>query len=150
MIQRSCFASLAGVGRQSLGLFAGLVLTVVSPSLVLGQAYPERPILMVVPFPPGGADIVARIIATRLSQRLGQAVIVENRPGGAGGTVGTKSVAAASPDGYTITFASPGQITVAPAVNKQLGYDPVRDFEPVTLIAASPFALSPLSWPYEQ
>lgn len=106
------------------------------------ETYPDRPVLMVVPFPPGGADVVARVIAARVGEALHATVVVENRPGGAGGVVGTRSVANASPDGYTMTFASPGQITVAPAVNKQLGYDPVKDFQPVALVAASPFALA--------
>src|SRR5262245_60882547 len=71
------------------------------------QAYPNRPIKMVVPFAPGGADVIARLIGDQITAALGQPVVIENRPGGAGGTVGTKFVTTAEPDGYTLTLASP-------------------------------------------
>ena len=105
------------------------------------QTYPSRPIKMVVPFAPGGADVMARLVADRITAALGQPVVIENRPGGAGGTVGTKYVATAEPDGYTLTLASPGPITVAPAVYKNLDYDPARQLAPIAMIATSPFAL---------
>ncbi len=105
------------------------------------QTYPSRPIKMVVPFAPGGADVIARLVGDRITAALGQPVVIENRPGGAGGTVGTKSVTAAEPDGHTLTLASPGPITVAPAVNKNLDYDPMKQLAPVAMIAASPFVL---------
>src|SRR6266700_5837324 len=76
---------------------------------VAGEAYPNRVIKIVVPFPPGGtSDLVLRHVADRLASRLGQAVIIENRPGGAGGTVGAAAVARAEPDGYTLLASSPG------------------------------------------
>jgi tripartite-type tricarboxylate transporter receptor subunit TctC len=106
-----------------------------------GAPYPHRPIKLVVPFAPGGADIMARLIGERITTALGQPVVVENRPGGAGGTVGTKSVTTADPDGYTLTLASPGPITVAPAVNKTLDYDPLKQLTAVAMIARSPFVL---------
>ena len=106
-----------------------------------GAPYPYRPIKLVVPFAPGGADIMARLIGERITTALGQPVVVENRPGGAGGTVGTKSVTTADPDGYTLTLASPGPITVAPAVNKTLDYDPLKQLTAVAVIARSPFVL---------
>src|ERR1700731_2509926 len=84
------------------------------------QSYPSRPIKMIVPFPPGGADVMARLTADRLSMALGQPVIVENRAGGGGGTVGTKVVAAADPDGHTLLFTSPGPLTSSAAVYKNL------------------------------
>src|SRR5262245_43932833 len=105
------------------------------------QPYPNRPIKMVVPFAPGGADVIARLVADQLTAGLGQPVVIENRPGGAGGTVGTKFVTAAEPDGYTLTLASPGPITVAPAVYKNLDYDPIKQLAPVAMIATSPFVL---------
>ena len=114
-------------------------------ALAIGEApaqnYPNRPIKMVVPFAPGGADVMARLIGDQLTAALGQPVVIENRPGGAGGTVGTKSVTLADPDGYTLTLASPGPITVAPAVNKKLDYDPLKQLDPVAIIAASPFVM---------
>src|SRR5215468_3790005 len=113
--------------------------TVTAPSCA--QTYPNRPIKIVVPFAPGGSDVMARLLADRLSSSLGHPVIIENRPGGAGGTVGTKAVATADPDGYTLTLASPGPITVAPAVYKNLDYDPVKQLTPIGMIAQSPFVL---------
>ena len=101
------------IDRRSVLALIGAVLT---PSLVHAAQYPSRPIKIIVPFAPGGADVMARLVADRLSASLGQPVIIENRPGGAGGTVGTKAVTTADPDGYTLTLASPGPITVAPAV----------------------------------
>jgi tripartite-type tricarboxylate transporter receptor subunit TctC len=103
------------------------------------QPYPNRPIKMVVPFAPGGADVMARLVGDQVTTALGQPVVIENRPGGAGGTVGTKFVTTADPDGYTLTLASPGPITVAPAVNKALDYDPLKQLVPVAMIAQTPF-----------
>src|SRR5215468_6024187 len=114
--------------------------TVTAPSCA--QTYPNRPIKIIVPFAPGGSDVMARLLADRLSSALGQPVVIENRPGGAGGTVGTKFVTTADPDGYTLTLASPGPITVAPAVNKNLDYDPLRQLTPVAMIAATPFVMT--------
>src|SRR5712691_5506904 len=107
----------------------------------IAQSYPSRPIKMIVPFPPGGADVMARLVADRVSAALGQPVIVENRAGGGGGTVGAKAAAAADPDGYTLLFTSPGPITTNAAVYKHLDYDPIRSFAPVAMIAVSPFVL---------
>jgi tripartite-type tricarboxylate transporter receptor subunit TctC len=106
------------------------------------QPYPNRPIKMIVPFAPGGADVMARLVGDQITAALGQPVVIENRPGGAGGTVGTKFVTTAEPDGYTLTLASPGPITVAPAVNKTLDYDPLKQLTPIALIAASPFIMT--------
>ncbi len=96
---------------------------------------------MIVPFPPGGADVMARLIAERMSAALGQPIVVENRPGGGGGTVGAKAVAAADPDGYTLLFTSPGPLTTSAAIYRNLDYDPIKSFVPVATIAASPFLL---------
>jgi tripartite-type tricarboxylate transporter receptor subunit TctC len=105
------------------------------------QSYPNRPIKMIVPFAPGGADVMARLVADQITVALGQPVVIENRPGGAGGTVGTKFVTTADPDGYTLTLASPGPITVAPAVNKTLDYDPLTQLAPVAMIATAPIVM---------
>ena len=108
---------------------------------VLAQAYPAKPIRLVVPFPPGGStDIVARIVAQKLSERLGQQVVVENR-GGAGGTIGTEVVAKAAPDGYTLVLGTTSTHVVAPSVYGKIGYDPVKDFAPVSLVAVTPYLL---------
>ncbi len=103
------------------------------------QSYPTRPITIVVPFPPGGnSEFVLRHLADRLSSSLGQPVIIENRPGGAGGTVGTKQVANASPDGHTLLFIPPAPLVTAPLIYKNLGYDPVRDLTPVAMVFSIP------------
>jgi tripartite-type tricarboxylate transporter receptor subunit TctC len=99
------------------------------------QPYPAKPVRLIVPFPPGGpTDTHSRWAAQQLNAAFGQAVVVENR-GGAGGIIGTEAVAKAAPDGYTLLGGNPGPLTIAPSLRKQLGYDPVRDFAPITLIA---------------
>jgi tripartite-type tricarboxylate transporter receptor subunit TctC len=104
------------------------------------QKYPDRPIRMIVPFPPGGPiDTMARVVAEELSTRLGQ-VVVENRAGG-GSTIGTKYVAAADPDGYTLLFGSSGSLAVAPALYASLGIDPLKTFAPIATVALLPHVL---------
>ena len=104
------------------------------------QAYPSRSVRMVVPFAPGGAtDIIARIVAQKLADRLGQSVVVENKPG-AGTTIGNAEVAKAKPDGYTFLFA-PTPFVISQVVYPTLPYDPQKDFAPVSLLATSPFIL---------
>jgi tripartite-type tricarboxylate transporter receptor subunit TctC len=104
-------------------------------------AYPDRPIHMIVPFAPGGnADIVGRIVGERISNAVGQPVIVDNR-GGAGGSIGAESVARATPDGYTLFVGSNGPLTVNPFIQAKLAYDPLRDFAPVALASYVPHAI---------
>ena len=104
------------------------------------QAYPSRSVRMVVPFAPGGAtDIIARTVAQKLADRLGQSVVVENKPG-AGTTIGNAEVAKAKPDGYTLLFA-PTPFVISQVVYPTLPYDPQKDFAPVSLLATSPFIL---------
>ena len=104
------------------------------------QTYPNKPIRLVVPFPPGGpTDVMARLIAQRLSSTLGS-VILENKAG-AGGTIGTKAVAVAEPDGYNLLFGGTSTLAINPAVYKDLRYDPVTSFAPVAMVSTSPFVL---------
>ena len=125
---------------QSTFLSAGAL----GASLVLpafAQAWPNRPIKLVVPFPPGSSpDLIARLIAEPLAQALGQAVIIDNKPG-AGGNVGTALVAKAQADGHTLLFTIQGPLVTAPLLNTSLAYDPVKDLAPVTLVATSPNVL---------
>jgi len=103
--------------------------------------WPDRPLRMIVPLPAGSAvDTVARLIAQRLSARLGQPVIVENRAG-ASGAIGADAVAKAAPDGYTLGMATSTTHMTAPVLNAKLPYDPVKDFAPVTIVGISPYVL---------
>jgi tripartite-type tricarboxylate transporter receptor subunit TctC len=114
---------------------------IAAPSFAWAQAYPTHPVRAIVPFPPGGAtDIVARPIVQELSKRLGQPFIVENLPG-ASGDIGTARAAKAAPDGYTLLFAYSSHVVNLSLFDK-VPYDPVRDFAPITLAAASPAVLS--------
>src|SRR6185436_20940312 len=107
------------------------------------QDYPVKPIRIVVAFSPGAStDILARVVAQRLTEAWGQNVLVENRAAGAGGTVGTEYVARAPADGYTLLMANNSTHTVAPHLYKKAGYDPIRDFAPVSLTARIPLALT--------
>ncbi|MDB5856682.1 MAG: hypothetical protein JWQ76_371 [Ramlibacter sp.] len=96
-------------------------------------AYPDKPVRLVVPFPAGGAtDLMARSLGQKLSERLGQSVVIDNRAG-AGGGIGAEAVATAPPDGYTLLFATMGSLTINPSLYKNLRYDPVKSFEPISL-----------------
>ena len=107
----------------------------------LAQAWPSRPVKLVVPFPAGSSpDTIARLLAEPLGLALGQPVIVDNKPG-AGGNVGTGMVAKAEPDGHTFLFTIQGPLVTAPLLSKNLAYDPVRELAPVTLVATSPNVL---------
>ncbi len=111
------------------------------PHAVQAQDYPTRTITLVAPWAAGGAvDIVARIVAPKLSERLGKPVVVENRPGG-GSTIGTAMGAKAAPDGYTLHIPGSGSMAISPAMYKSLSYDPVKDIAPMALIARVPFVL---------
>jgi tripartite-type tricarboxylate transporter receptor subunit TctC len=105
------------------------------------DAYPTRPIRFVVAFPPGGGtDIIARSIAQKLAERLGQQVVVDNRPG-AGGNIGTDIVAKAAPDGYTVLMGSAGPLAINASLLGKMPFDPLRDLAPVTLAASTPNVL---------
>jgi tripartite-type tricarboxylate transporter receptor subunit TctC len=105
------------------------------------QAYPDRPVTLVIPFAPGGStSIVGRVIADKMSETLGEKIIVDNRPG-AGGTVGTRAVAKSAPDGYTIGLGYTGTLAIGPTLYSKAGYDPRKDFAPIGLIGNSPNSL---------
>jgi tripartite-type tricarboxylate transporter receptor subunit TctC len=118
-----------------------LVLLAVLGGSAWGQDHwPSRPIRFVLPFPPGGGtDILGRQIAEKLQERLGQPVVTENR-GGAGGNVGAEAVAHSAPDGYTMLLAAPS-LAISPTLYSKLNYDPVRDLQPITLVATIPNVL---------
>jgi len=121
---------------------AGLIaaIAVVVPLAALA-AYPERPVTIVVPFPPGGTtDILARIVGAQLEKRLNQAFVIENRPG-AGGNIGTARVAKAAPDGYTLVMGTVGTHAINMALYKDTGYDNIKDFAPITRVANVPNVL---------
>ncbi len=116
-------------------------------SLVPAQAqqapagYPNRPITLVVPFPPGGGnDIMARLVGERMSRSLGQQVVVENRPG-AGGNIGSRQAARSAPDGYTMLLAFTGTLGINPALYANMGYDPNKELVPIGSISTSPAVL---------
>jgi tripartite-type tricarboxylate transporter receptor subunit TctC len=129
---------------RKLAVVLAVILAIVSTAIgapAYAQSYPSRTVTLVVPFPPGGGvDALARILAERLSVSLKQSVVVENRTGG-GGTVGTRQVAKAEPDGYTLMLAHTGTISINPSLYANAGYDPRKDFAPIGLIGSMPVAL---------
>lgn len=105
------------------------------------QNYPTRPIRFIMPYPVGGTiDMSGRMVAQPLGEALGQQVVVDNRTG-AGGTLGTEMAAKSPSDGYTIVMGGTGTLAISPGLNRKLGYDPVRDFAPITLLATTPYVL---------
>ncbi len=130
---------------RSVRRFAGLLATVACallPGTALPQgAFPERPLRLIVPFPPGGStDIVARLIALKMGEGIGKTVVVENKPGAAG-NVGTSEAAKSLPDGYTMLFHIATTAVINPLVMKNLTYDPLKDLQPVAMIAKIPNVL---------
>lgn len=120
---------------------ATLAAALAAPSLAQAQAWPARPLRVVVPFAPGGAtDLIARLIADNLARPLGQQVAVENRAG-AFGILGADAVAKAAPDGYTLLAGSPGPMAVNPFVYRTLPYDPARDLVGVSMVALIPYVM---------
>ena len=123
-------------------IFLGLFLSFSSFGVVLADSFPSKPIRIIVPYPPGGGnDVLARMFAPELSKALGQSVIVENRPG-AGGSMGSASVAKSAPDGYTLLIINTVPHTASAGIYPKLGYDPVKDFAGVALVASNPYVIA--------
>jgi tripartite-type tricarboxylate transporter receptor subunit TctC len=123
-------------------LMSGLVALAMAAAGAAHAEWPnDKPITIIVPFPPGGVtDVLARLVAKELSTELSQSVIVQNRPGAAG-LLGTRLAAQAAPDGYTVLLSQIASHGSLPALHKKLGYDPIKDFKPVILLAAHPNVL---------
>ncbi len=121
---------------------AAILVTAGLPGTVLAQAgYPDKPVRLIVPFPPGGGtDLLGRVVGDKLSSTLGWKVVVENKAG-AGGTVGLDAAAKAKPDGYTLVVGQTSNLSIAPSIMSGLPYDPVKNFAPVRLIASVPLAI---------
>ncbi|MEN9784265.1 MAG: hypothetical protein RJA24_1608, partial [Pseudomonadota bacterium] len=118
-----------------------LTLTALIAPVGAAEQFPTRPIRVIVPYAPGGnVDISARIIAPPLGEALGQTVVVDNRPG-AGGNLGASLVAKASPDGYTLLVGSSGPLSVNPVIFKNLPYDTLKDFAPISTVQAVPLVV---------
>ena len=128
--------------RHFLGTGAALALGAALPSLAFGQEpWPSRSVRLVVPFPPGGGtDIVARALGQKLAERLGQPVVIDNKPG-ASTNIGTDAVAKAAPDGYTLLLSGSTSYSVNAALRAKLPYDPVRDLAPIGIVARTPLVL---------
>jgi tripartite-type tricarboxylate transporter receptor subunit TctC len=120
--------------RRHLAL--SLACALIAPGPLFAQAFPAKPVRMIVAFAPGGpTDVLARIVATGMTKALGQQVIVENKAGG-GGMLGTREVAKATPDGYTLLFAGDAALTVQPQLSKDAGYDAKKNFTPLRIVAS--------------
>jgi tripartite-type tricarboxylate transporter receptor subunit TctC len=127
--------------RFVLRFVAIAALSVLALPVGAAEHYPERVVRIVNPYPPGGSvDVMARLLAQKLSDNLGQQFIVENRSGG-GGNTGSDSVAKAEPDGYTLLFTAPGPLTVNQTLYSKLSFDPAADFAPIALFATAPIVL---------
>jgi tripartite-type tricarboxylate transporter receptor subunit TctC len=122
-------------------VMSALVVTLAGIGGAAAADYPARSVTLVVPYPPGGGvDAMARVVAAKLSDALHQQFIVDNRSG-AGGTIGTRAVAQAAPDGYTLLLGHTGTISINPSLYTHAGYDPRKDFAPIGLVASMPVAL---------
>jgi tripartite-type tricarboxylate transporter receptor subunit TctC len=124
------------VGRTLKFLIAALLF---SPQ-AFAQQFPTRQIHLITPYPPGGGDIMARILQESISTSLGQQVVIENKPGAAG-AIASREVARTAPDGYTLLFTNVGPMTVAPVMQSDAGYDPVKSYAPVSLVSRQPLVL---------
>lgn len=129
------------MNRWSFSLLIAACVALGAPAAAVAQEFPTRPLRLIVPFPAGGgSDIVGRIVAQELSDRLGQQVVVENR-GGAGGSIGTGTAVRSEADGYTMVLASTSEIAVNPAIYTKLDYDTIRDLAPVGVVGTTPMVI---------
>lgn len=123
-------------------LLLALAALTLSTTAFSQSGYPDKPIRLIVPFPPGGGtDLISRVISDKLSTTLGWKIVVENKAG-AGGTLGLDAAAKARPDGYTMVMAQTSNMSIAPSLMSGLPYDPVKDFKPVTLVSEVPLAIA--------
>jgi len=128
------------MNKQSFGLATAALLVAMTPAAA--QEFPVRPLRMIVPFAPGGPnDVLGRILAQKLSEQLGQQVIIDNRSG-AGGSTGTAAAATAPPDGYTLLFSGTSSLAINPSLYKKLPYNALKDFAPVSLAGTAPSLLA--------
>jgi tripartite-type tricarboxylate transporter receptor subunit TctC len=126
----------------ALAAIAAAALLLAATAGEAADTYPSRPIVLVIPLPPGGTnDIMARAVADKMSDALGQRIVIENRNAGGSGTVGTREVARAAPDGYTIVLGYTSTLATGPHLFSNVGYDPRKDFAPLGLIASAPALL---------
>jgi tripartite-type tricarboxylate transporter receptor subunit TctC len=120
---------------------AVVVLTALGASAAAAQGYPTKPVRLIAPYPAGGSsDLVARVVAQKFSDRYGQQFVVDNRAG-AGGVLGTEMAARAAPDGYTLLLGNIAPLAISPAMQPKLGFDPLKDFAPVSMLATGPTVL---------
>jgi tripartite-type tricarboxylate transporter receptor subunit TctC len=139
-VNQICWADIMRTNSNCLALALVLATTLVTGG-TRADDYPSRPIRLIVPYAAGGgADSVARIVAKRVSEGIGQTIVIENR-GGAGSIIGTELVKNAEPDGYTLLLGQSGPISINPAIYKKLPYDPVKDFAPITMTTAYPYIM---------
>ena len=125
--------------KPLLALMSSLLLAFASP--LMAQTFPSKPIRIIVPFPPGGGnDVIARVVAQKLNERLGQQVVIDNRAG-ANGIVGLQALMQAPADGYTLAVAAAGPMAVNPSLYEKLPYDPLKDFAPITNMVNFPLLL---------
>src|SRR5688572_6906189 len=118
-------------------VFGFIAVLIAVPGIVAAQQYPSKPMRLIIPFPPGAAtDISGRFVAQKLGEAFGQQPVPDNRPG-ANGTIGLELAAKAPPDGHTLVIGQTGNLAISPGLTK-VGYDPVRDFAPVSLVLSSP------------
>jgi tripartite-type tricarboxylate transporter receptor subunit TctC len=122
-------------------LLTSVLLSLAATGAALAQAWPAKPVTLLVPFPPGGStDAIARVLGNKLQERLGGSFVIDNR-GGAGGTIGTTAVKRAAPDGYTVLVTSLGPLVIGPHLLKNLPYDPTKDLDYVTVAVQAPNVL---------
>ncbi|HEY1129423.1 MAG TPA: tripartite tricarboxylate transporter substrate binding protein [Roseateles sp.] len=122
-------------------LLTAMLMSLVTAGAAMAQAWPAKPVTLLVPFPPGGStDAIARLLGNKLQEKLGGSFVVDNR-GGAGGTIGTAAVRRAAPDGYTILVSSLGPLVIGPHLLKNIGYDPTKDLDYISVAVQAPNVL---------